>query len=92
MSIKDFANNPTVEPTPGTPTINELIGDMHAIDKIATLLGTSSDWSGADYLEIIAGIIAGVRPNPGSNDGDGYAVDFFNATGREVNAKYDERR
>lgn len=92
MGIKDFADNPTIEPTPGTPTINELVADMWAIDKIATLLGTSSEWKGADYLQWIADIIGSVRPHPGDNDGDGYAIDFRNATGRDVVLDFDERQ
>jgi len=65
--------------------------DTLAIDKIATLLGTSDDWKGADYLEMIAGIVGSVRPHPGNLDGNAYAEVFRQVTGREVNAKYDER-
>jgi hypothetical protein len=65
-----------------------MLRDERAIDKIATLLGTAEVWR-VDYLEIVADIIGTVRPHPGGNDGNGYAIDFHNATGRDVVAEYD---
>lgn len=62
----------------------ERLEDRDAIDAIATLLGTSSQWSSAaDYLEDIANIIGKVRPHPGDN-ADTYAQTFELETGRPV--------
>lgn len=62
--------------------------DQQAIDIIATILGTSETWSGADFLELIANVIGEVRPHPGGAF-ETYRADFLAATGREVVARYD---
>lgn len=49
--------------------------DVMAIDKIAIMLGTRAEWSGADMLESIANIIGTVRPHPGDS-ADTYLDDF----------------
>ena len=75
----------------GQPTVYDLIGDMWAIDKIATLLGTSDDWSGADYLDMIAEIVGIVRPHP-AGDGHAYATTFHRKTNRNIFPDFDQRR
>lgn len=42
--------------------------DSDAITKIALGLGTSPEWSGADDLDWIAGVVGTVRPHPGDAD------------------------
>lgn len=61
--------------------------DRDAIDKLATLLGTSAEWD-SDTLDEVARIVNTVRPNVGDAAGT-YADDFKRATGRPVQARYD---
>lgn len=57
--------------------------DQYALDCLATLLGTSSEWSSAaDYLESVADLVGTVRPHPGNYDADVYARVFHERTGR----------
>ena len=48
------------------------MNDQIVIDRIATLLGTSEEWSGADMLEFIADLIGDVRPHPGNCEAGEY--------------------
>lgn len=59
------------------------MNDQVVIDRIATLLGTSEEWSGADMLESIANLISDVRPHPGNCEAGAYQELFRAATGRE---------
>jgi hypothetical protein len=69
--------------------IKTTTADRQALDAIATLLGTSADWSpGSEFLEDIANIIGSVRPHPGDS-ADTYRSNFHAATGRNVPAKWD---
>lgn len=65
-------------------------GDMEerVIDAIATMLGTSPEWS-SEYLEDIANLIGVVRPHPGDKTPAQYRQEFREATGREVPAAFD---
>lgn len=64
------------------------MNDQIVIDRIATLLGTSEEWSGADMLEFIADLIGDVRPHPGGcAAGAEYQELFRAATGRECPAE-----
>lgn len=61
------------------------IADQYALDCLAALLGTSSEWSSAaDYLEDIANLVGTVRPHPGNYDVDVYADVFRERTGRTL--------
>lgn len=64
--------------------------DERALDAIATLLGTSPDWS-ADTLEDIADVVGQMRPHPGDgNFGDStYADKFLRRLERPVPPLYD---
>ena len=75
----------------GRPSVYSLVGDMWAIDKIATLLGTADDWRGADFLEMIADVIGIVRPHPGESDGEQYVVRFIDKTYRNIHPDFDQR-
>jgi|SRR5699024_5137839 len=57
--------------------------DEQVVDAIATVLGTSAEW-GADHLDAITTLIAGVRPHPGDRRPLEYAADFAISTGRAL--------
>lgn len=66
--------------------------DRQALDCIATLLGTSTDWSPQReaFLTDIAMIIAQTeRPHPGDVRAENYKAAFRAATGRGVIRKWD---
>ena len=47
------------------------------LDRLALLLGTSPEWAGADYLEIVANMVqASGRPHPGDSDPVEYLVEI----------------
>ena len=69
-----------------------LFNDTDVVDAIATYLGTSQEWSGAECLEVIAELIATVRPHPGDIDDEDYPDAFAAATGRSIREGYDMRR
>lgn len=70
------------------------VSDTQVVDEIATLLGTTPDWNGADMLTMIAEIVSKTRPHPGdfNPDPDVYARKFAAATGRPVSLDYDARQ
>ena len=70
--------------------VDHIENDEQAIDAIATLLGTSADWS-ADHTEAIANIIGRVRPHPGCYEySDSYTFAFVRATGRQPDPVWDQ--
>lgn len=74
---------------PTTTTVATAAQDQDALDAIATMLGTRAEWSsGADMLEDIANVIGTVRPHPGDSDTT-YRREFWEATGRAVDAGWD---
>lgn len=62
--------------------------DTDAVDAIATYLGTSPEWSGADALDTIADVLGSVRPSVGMDPAE-FRRAFRAATGRAVPASFD---
>ena len=62
--------------------------DQGVIDAIATMLGTSESWSGADMLETIAELVGAVRPHPGNTRPEHFVELFAIVTGREAPAQW----
>ena len=74
---------------PQTAIKPEPASDRDTLDAIATLLGTSAEWNGADMLEDIANLIGKTdRPHPGDK-AETYLQEFAQATGRTCPGEWD---